>query len=44
MCADDVDVVRLCDEFNFALKWSSKAEIKQAVWQKFTDHMGLYWR
>ena len=39
--ADDEDVVRLCNEFNFALKWSSKAEIKEAVWQKFTDNVGL---
>ena len=29
--ADDEDVVRLCNEFSFALKWSSKAEIKEAV-------------
>ena len=29
--ADDEDVVRLCNLFNFALKWSSKAEIKEAV-------------
>ena len=24
--ANDEDVVRLCNEFKFALKWSSKAE------------------
>ena len=35
--ADDEDVVRLCNQFNFTLKWSSKAEIKEAVLQKFTD-------
>ena len=42
--ADDEDVVRLCNEFNFALKWSSKAkiraEIKETVLQKFTDNVG----
>ena len=27
--ADGKDIVRLRNEFNFALKWSSKAEIKQ---------------
>ena len=28
----DEDVVRLCDnEFDFALKWSSQAEMKQAI-------------
>ena len=40
--ADDKDVVRLCCEFNFALKWSSKKEIKEAVLQKFTDNLGWY--
>ena len=43
MCAEmstnDEDVVRLCNEFNFALIWSSKAEIKEAVLQKFTDNV-----
>ena len=38
MCAEvnagDEDVLRLCNEFNFVLKWSSKAEIKEAVLQK----------
>ena len=39
--ADDEDVLRLCNEFNFALKWSTKAEvIKEAVLQKFTDNVG----
>ena len=38
--ADDEDVVRLCNDFNFALKWSSKAEIKEAILQKFTDNVG----
>ena len=38
--ADDEDIVRLCIEFNFALKWSSKAEIKEAVLQKLTDNVG----
>ena len=38
--ADDEDVVRLCSEFNFTLKWSSKAEIKEAILQKFTDNVG----
>ena len=42
--ADDKDVVRLCNEFNFSLKWSSKAEIKEAVLQKFTDNMRWLWR
>ena len=28
---DDDDVVRLCNGLNFALKWSSNAEIKEAV-------------
>ena len=38
--ADDEDVVTLCNEFNFALKWFSKADIKEAVLRKFTDNMG----
>ena len=38
--ADDEDVVRLCNEFNFALKWFSKAEIKEAVLQIFIDIVG----
>ena len=38
--ADNEDIVRLCNEFNFVLKWSSKAEIKDAVLQKFTDNVG----
>ena len=38
--ADDEDVLRLCNEFNFTLKWSSTAEIKEAVLQKFTDSVG----
>ena len=38
--ADDKNVVRLCNKFNFSLKWSSKAEIKEAVLQKFTDNVG----
>ena len=33
------DVVRLCNEFNFALKWFSKAEIKEAELQKFTNNV-----
>ena len=37
-------VVRLCNEFNFTLKWSSKAENKEAVLQKFTDYVGWQWR
>ena len=37
--ADDKDVVRLCDEFNFAMTWSTEAEIKEAVLQKFTGNM-----
>ena len=38
--ADDEDVVRLCNEFNFALKWFSKAEIIEALLQKFNDNVG----
>ena len=38
--ADDEDFARLCDEFNFTLKWSGKAEIKEAELQKFTDNVG----
>ena len=44
MCAEesaDVEyVVMLCNEFNFALKWFRKAEIKEGVLQKFTDNVG----
>ena len=29
--ADNEDVVRLCNKLNFALKWSSKAEIKEVL-------------
>ena len=39
--ADDEDVVRLCNEFNFTLKWSSKAKLKRLyVLQKFFDNVG----
>ena len=38
--ADDESVMRLCNRYNFALKWSSKAEINKAVLQKFTGTMG----
>ena len=35
MCAEvnanNEDVVSLCNKFNFALKWSSKAEITEAI-------------
>ena len=37
--ANDKDVVRLCNEFKLALKWFRKAEIKEAVLQKFTDNV-----
>ena len=44
MCAEvsanDEDVVRLCIEFNFALKWSSKPENKKAVLLQFTVNVG----
>ena len=30
--ASDEDVVRLWNGFNFSLKWSSKADIKEAMW------------
>ena len=44
MCAEvsayDEDFVRLCNEFNFALKWPSEAGIKEAVLQKFADNVG----
>ena len=40
LSADNEDVVRQCNEFNFALKWLSKAEIKEAVLLKFTDNVG----
>ena len=43
--ADDEDVVRLCNKFNF--KWSSKTKIKEAVLQKLwagneDDYMCMY--
>ena len=37
--ADDENVVRLCNAFNYALKWSGKAEIKEAVLKKFIDNV-----
>ena len=48
--ADNENVVRLRNEFNFALKWSNKAEIKEAVLQnllimwngKGDDYMSTY--
>ena len=40
MSAYDEDVARLCNELNFAMKLSRKAEINEAVLQKFTDNVG----
>ena len=37
--ADDEDVVKLFNDFNFALKRSSKTEIKETELQKFTDNV-----
>ena len=42
--ANDEDVARLCNEFNFVLKWYIKVEIKEAALQKSTDNVGWLWR